>query len=472
MLRLLQILGLGLRMLPEAFLSGISTGLGWLLANLPGRRRHLLASLYRVYPHWSHRRRKRHARRTAAHTVEMGILSLVSPFWSKKRCMDRITVMESVTRRFTSLHEQKAPQTLLIPHLTLVETLSWIAPKTGVPYQHITSLYRPFNNRALDDWMRRVRSRFGMKLTSRKNGYHESIAALREGRFLALLFDQHAGDAGALISFCGQVASASTLPETLRRKTGAASSMLWVERTGFGRGRLHLDPLPDEGPEDHLTLQAHQWLERKLLEDPSFSENWLWLHRRWKIRTRMHESLTLRHRRSLLNPSRDFSDPSRRRLGCRLRLPQDPGAARALLPVVRAMREARPDFLLTVLGPASLPDQLSGEAPPWDHFEPAPTSLGAACRAGLRSRAGYPEISFLFDTALRTRIEVLLSGSPHRWGWTPEGRGRWGLNGTAPQPTTRPDDPHWVSQHLSPFGWTGEADPSPATEPANHQTDD
>jgi len=464
MLRLLlQILGLGLRILPEPLLHGICIALGSVLAYLPGRRRHLLASLYRVYPHWSEKKRRQHARRTAARTIEMGIIALVSPFWSKTRCQERIHIEEGVADLFADRLQSEKPQLLLTPHLSLTEAGSWVAAKMGIPPQHLISLYRPLKNRALDAWVRRVRSRFGLVLTSRKDGYTESIDTLRQGRWLVLLFDQHAGDAGALIAFCNQVASATTLPETLRRKTGAEASILWVERSGFGRGNLRLEALPDssEGGEAHLTLQAHHWLERKLLEDPPFSENWLWLHRRWKIRSRMRESLTLRHRRRLLDPAHDFSDHSQRRLGCRVRLPADENDAHNLLPVVRAIRKARPDFLLTVVGPADLAGLSPESSPPWDHFESIPRHRWHRWLQGWKARRGYPEISFLFDSSASARLEALLSGCPHRWGWISSGQSRWGLTGTATRPTPESDQSGWVAQHLESFGWLSDEGPSP-----------
>jgi KDO2-lipid IV(A) lauroyltransferase len=123
-----------------------------------------------------------------------------------------------------------------------------------------------------------------------KRGSLEAILdVLSQGRGVVFIFDQHAGGReGIPVEFFGQPAGTFKSLAILALETGApvipASS--WREPDGSHVIRFD-DPLPliecdDVGEAIRRNTRAYnEVLERMLLRHP---EQWIWMHRRWKLR--------------------------------------------------------------------------------------------------------------------------------------------------------------------------------------------
>ena len=53
------------------------------------------------------------------------------------------------------------------------------------------SIFRPLDNPSADEFVKRSRERFGMRLLSRKEGFAEALKILRRRGLIGVLFDQN-----------------------------------------------------------------------------------------------------------------------------------------------------------------------------------------------------------------------------------------------------------------------------------------
>ena len=153
----------------------------------------------------------------------------------------------------------------------------------------IASVARTLDNPLLDRYVRRVRERYGMRIITKEGGVRGMARALREGRQVALLVDQSTGRRGILVDFMGRPASTTPAPATLALRFDVPV----IPGRGYWTGRgdeyvLEIEEplmLPRTGRREEdvraLTLEMNRRLERWLREYPG---QWLWVHRRWKLR--------------------------------------------------------------------------------------------------------------------------------------------------------------------------------------------
>ncbi|HZR77682.1 MAG TPA: hypothetical protein VFA58_00645, partial [Chthoniobacterales bacterium] len=85
-----------------------------------------------------------------------------------------------------------------------------------------STVYQPLKNRYIDKHVRKLRGRAGVQLFDRNEGFHKAIELLRRGGGVGILSDQHAGDQGLWVPFFGKLASTTSLPALLAKRTGAA----------------------------------------------------------------------------------------------------------------------------------------------------------------------------------------------------------------------------------------------------------
>ena len=86
----------------------------------------------------------------------------------------------------------------------------------------------------LDKWITKARRKVGIIPFSRKEGIIKARSHLKKGKnWLAVLFDQNAGEYGTIYPFLDRVCSMSILPNILVRKSGRDSSGLYCRKNFF-----------------------------------------------------------------------------------------------------------------------------------------------------------------------------------------------------------------------------------------------
>ena len=166
------------------------------------------------------------------------------------------------------------------------ELTGQVAGAIGHP---LLSVARPRDNPYLERHVIAGRERMGQKIVAKTGAVRDLSRALREGRFLGVLVDQNAGRQGILCDFFGRPASTTAAPAMLAIRFGAPLVPSHQRRIGTGfRYLLTLEaPLevPRTGDREQdvklLTTAMNARVEAWVRADP---DQWLWAHRRWKIR--------------------------------------------------------------------------------------------------------------------------------------------------------------------------------------------
>lgn len=418
--------------------------LGWLVAALPRfvaaktasvlgsvvyfsmrkRRAMMLRNLAICFPQKTEKARREIARESCRRMVEMGMFVLASPHFSRERILKNFSADESC--RLAT--EEEGPIVVAVPHFSLMESLTMI-PVIFPPVakRQIGIFYRPFDNPAIERWVKDTRERWGCHLLSRKKGLTQALTFLHENGLVCVLPDQGSGRRrGALSLFCGRVATCSELAGTLAHgHAGTRTIVAWCERTGFWRGTVHAEKLTPAGTgRDEVNFAINHWIEQRLASSDSACADWLWMHNRWKGLP----DFNLEHRRDRLAETLKFLGlsalPKKERIF--VRMPNWLGDIVMALPLVRAMRNARPDAEFTLIARS--------------HFLPMLEKLGCAdkllalpqkskglgywkkCRELFRN--AYPEIFVLFTNSLRGDIEAWISSAPTRMGMLRKGYAR------------------------------------------------
>ena len=245
-----------------------------------------------------------------------------------------------------------------------------------------------------------------------------------------MLSDQHAGDHGVWTPFFGRLASTTTLPALLAKRTGAAVLVSAVHTLGPGRWRLSFSPPIDE-PGDtvqSLTAKMNNVIEREIRAVP---EDWFWLHNRWK--TPEPNFLLARYKRGVYLPP-SFAREKLKPFRILIRGTNWLGDSVIAADAVRAIKHGRPDAHLTVTAPAKLA-AVWRLLPEVDEVLELPTASLLAVVRLLRRQPPF-DAAILLPNSMRVALEAWLAGIPRRVGFRGHHRS-WLLNQIAPE-RTRP----------------------------------
>ncbi|MBI3178333.1 MAG: lysophospholipid acyltransferase family protein, partial [Deltaproteobacteria bacterium] len=135
-----------------------------------------------------------------------------------------------------------------------------------------------------------LRHTTGMKTIAPRNSQFQIRAALKRGEAVAFLIDQHMPKTrGIVCSFFGRLASTSPAPVRFAMMTGAPVVPVVIYRDGApGHHVVEFHPVfsletPHAEREQniwHNTERLNRIIEAWVRRAP---EQWLWVHRRWKV---------------------------------------------------------------------------------------------------------------------------------------------------------------------------------------------
>jgi heptosyltransferase-2 len=312
---------------------------------------------------------------------------------------------------------QKQPFVLCLSHIGSWEFCTQLFPHFAHG-QRTATVYQQIRNPYIDRDIREARSRFGLQVLERSEGFGKAIEVLRGGGAIGILIDQHAGDGGLWTPLFGRLASTTPLPALLARRAHAKLIGFAVHTEGFARWRAVAETPIDGDNEsiEKLTAHSNEILEKQVRRAP---EDWFWVHNRWK--TPRPNFLLARYKRGVFLPEKTRLKPFR----ILIRSSNWLGDAVMSVPAVRAIKGGRPDAHLTVAVPEKL-------APLWkivsgiDEIIALPSRSVIVAARLFRQKPPF-DVAILFPNSLRSALEAFLAGIPRRVGLTGHWR-RWLLN--------------------------------------------
>jgi len=380
---------------------------------LPAKRRDLLSHLAHVYPERSMAELKKLGRINCRRTIEMGLLALISPRYDAKSIAQHLTIHTDNIEKISS-NALRKPLIILLPHSYLLELFSCVPILCGLRPEMVGAIFRPMDHPKLDAWIRETRERWGCKLYSRKEEIHRATKLLQSGGLLAILADQHAGASGIMGHFAGRIASFSPLPDLLESKVDGIIAFAYIKRTGFLQGEFHFDLALDGN--GTATQKFGAWWEHKLWTEPGMDCDWLWLHRRWKMRERPRERLNLNPKRSWPEGPIPISGDRTHSERIDLRLPDNGEDLASILPLVTEIRNARPDARLTAVCSEKTAERLKEYGSPVDAVFILTNNYFHDCKKLWQKRIQFTDTTFHFTHSTCAELQTWLSGSRQRFG--------------------------------------------------------
>jgi KDO2-lipid IV(A) lauroyltransferase len=163
----------------------------------------------------------------------------------------------------------------------------------------ISSIARALDNPLLNRLVTSVRCRSGQRIIEKKQPQRSLLQVIKNGHFLGVISDQHAGRDGEVITFLGQPASTVRTPALLHLRYHCPMLVvLDIRAQNRPFHRVLVIPLPSfvesekKNSSARLKTKVNQIvrtfsgvLEQYIRKHP---EQWLWVHRRWrgKLKTR------------------------------------------------------------------------------------------------------------------------------------------------------------------------------------------
>jgi len=186
------------------------------------------------------------------------------------------------------------PAILITGHSGAWEALGFTLGALGVP---LNALYRPLNQKPIDDWVRQVRSARGLRLIDKFGATALLPPIIANGECVGFTADQNAGDNGLFTPFFNRLASSYKSIGLLAMRynmpivCGMARRLPARERRRFRIETTDIirpgdwESQPD--PLFYITARYRRAIETMVRNAP---EQYLWMHRAWKSRPR-HERL-------------------------------------------------------------------------------------------------------------------------------------------------------------------------------------
>lgn len=174
---------------------------------------------------------------------------------------------------------------ILLAHMGPWEALSQLP---GLAHKHgiqapFGAMFRPLNNRYLDDWFKAEREGQGTRLFSRRDGFHKPVDFLRSGGMLGILSDQKMRE-GPKVPYFGVITPTSPVAGLFKRRSGAAMLAVSVETLAPAEWQITIHPVewPEViAPKDRAmpTRACNAALEQALAKSPL---DGFWLHERFR----------------------------------------------------------------------------------------------------------------------------------------------------------------------------------------------
>jgi lipopolysaccharide heptosyltransferase II len=332
------------------------------------------------------------------------------------------------------------PLVVVLSHLGNWELFAQIFPR-DFGYVRNGNIYQAFGNRYIDTHVRQQRTRTGVELFDRREGFNRAIELLRSGGVLGVMSDQHAGDHGLWTPFFGRLASTTPLAALLAKRTGAAVMTAAIYTDAPARWRMVFGARIDR-PDDSvpaLTAKVNEAIAEQIRRTP---EDWFWVHNRWK--TPKPNFLLTQYKRGIYLPP-DMPAAELKPFRILIRATNWLGDSVISSAAVRAIKRGRPDAHITVAAPAKI-------APVWKLIPEADAVLAIESRSlfatvSLFRRQPPFDVAIVFPNSLRSALEVRLAGIPRRVGYRGHQRA-WLLNQIVPDRVKRGPIDHQVNDYL------------------------
>ena len=257
---------------------------------LPYRRKVILSNIDQVFKNTLTPEKKKHLAKAFYSHLLRSIKEMIQlRFISEQKLRDRVTVRGS--ERLMKIADEGRGVLILTGHFGNWE----FAPLGGImnfkKFQgQFHFIRRTLGNKTIERFLFRRYFNAGLNVIPKKRALSKVLRVLEKGHAVVFVLDQHASlvnKDGVAAEFFGKKAGTYRSLATISRYTNLPVVPAAGYRQENGQHVLEFgEPIEWQEYENtqeaiyHNTLAYNQALERIILAHP---EQWLWLHRRWKI---------------------------------------------------------------------------------------------------------------------------------------------------------------------------------------------
>ena len=380
-------------------------------------RRVLFSNLQHVFPDKPLPWRRRKARESCRRLIEKVLFILARPYLVQDRLNGTIPLTNATVELLHQYLEPKRPLILLSLHTCLAEAFTLLRRVYPGKSPDICLYYKHSKQVILDQYAAASRCAHGCVVLSPENGLDQVRAQLKKNNWIVLNFSRADLEQGQLGFFLGRVATTNPLPQSLGRACKSDVAIIYVERTGFWEGNLHIERVALGHRDEPILFKANEWLENRLKTDEKLVDDWMWMHDRWKTDKDHRGVLNLEHPRSIIDESRSYyrwpSIPKKTHYW--FRMPNNLGNLVKMLPFIKQIGYSRPDAEVTVLVKrrfSGLVKSLSVA----QRVVAIPRRNTAYFNRFYRMRTAHPDCYFPLTGTFLGDFEGLLTGAPRRMG--------------------------------------------------------
>ncbi|PMS37692.1 KDO2-lipid IV(A) lauroyltransferase [Trinickia symbiotica] len=270
-----------LAMLPYGLVARAGDGLGWLLYQIPSRRRRIVhTNLKLCFPEWSDEKREEVASKHFRQAIRSYLERSVQWFASAKK-LDKLVQVDSEI----DLTDPDMPPTLLLGfHFVGIEAGSIYINRAL--RRQCASLYQPMSNPELEEVAKHARGRFGADMASRADSARIVLRWLRERKPVMLGADMDYGLRNStFVPFFGIPTCTLTAVGRLA-KAGNAQVVPFIGEVlpNYKGYRLKVfKPWANypSGDDETDARRMNAFLEEQI---PLMPEQYYWVHKRFKTR--------------------------------------------------------------------------------------------------------------------------------------------------------------------------------------------
>jgi len=269
-----------LQALPVSVVDALARGVAALAYALGIRRRVALDNLARAFPERPEEERRAIARGAYASMARAVVDALRTLGASREQLLAEVDVDD-----FSAVERALAGGRGLL--VATAHLGSWELFGAAMAQRvRLHAVVRPLRG-GLNARLVEARERAGLQLIPARGALASMVAALRRNEVVAMLVDQAIGGKHTLfVPFFGRPAATTPALSVAALRTGAPTLVVVALREG-GRLRFRVEgpfDIPDTGDRQRdlwsHTARISAALERIIRQAP---EQWLWLHRRWKL---------------------------------------------------------------------------------------------------------------------------------------------------------------------------------------------
>jgi len=196
-----------------------------------------------------------------------------------KAYVDRYVTVENIERVDAAYNKGKGV-ILLTAHFGNWEFSSIVGAFKG--YQlHV--LAREQKMKRLNALLDKLRESKGAKVVRKGITTRSILKALHDGCIIGMLADQSAGSNGVMARFFGRLASTADGPYRFAEKTGAVIVPVFTMRTYGPYTRIVVEETMEipKGADVLSFIRRYNGMLEKYVR--AYTDQWLWIHRRWKL---------------------------------------------------------------------------------------------------------------------------------------------------------------------------------------------